>query len=397
MSQAPLLRETLDWFEFRAADKDDHYGSLAAKRQDSPVEISRPFRDHSTPVVTAYRYADVAKIIRDEENFTANVVAVKYRPVFGQRTMTALTSREQRHLRAVLGAYLSTRRVHDLGESIVAPVVTSAVAALARRRQGDLVREVAAVVPPLVMTRLLGLPDELAPALLDNALAVIGYLDDPKAGLRGSRALRKLFTEAIEERRRTPGDDLISVLLATPAGDSAPADEDVIALLVLLVVAGTETTYPAIGSLFCALLRDNEQLAAVRRAPGLTERAVDEALRWEAPVQLTCRSAQRDVTIGDVTVPAETMVLAHLGSANHDLPGVAEPERFDVLRPGPIPHVSFGLGAHRCLGTHLARVEIARTASALLAEFPSLRLAPGCDVAISGQTVRGPVSLPVEF
>jgi cytochrome P450 len=394
-----LLRETPDWFEFNVANQDDYYGSLAVKRLDAPVEITRPFRDNSIPVVTAYRYADVVKIIRGEADFTANVVAVKYGAVLGQRTMTALSSGEQRHLRSVLGAFLAARRVHDLGEGIVRPVVTDTIRALVRRRHGDLVGEVAAVVPPLVMTRLLGLPDELAPVLLDNALAIIGYLDDPKAGLRGARALRKLFGEAIAERRRRPGDDLISLLVSTPAdpaGDRLPADDEVIAMLVLLALAGTETTYPAIGSLFCALLSDDAQLAAVRSAAGLMERAVEEALRWEAPVQLTCRSATRDVVIGDITVPAGAMVLAHLGSANHDLPGVTEPERFDVLRPGPIPHVSFGLGVHRCLGTHLARYEIALTVATILAECPSLRLAAGCDVAVSGQAVRGPVSLPVE-
>jgi cytochrome P450 len=396
MSSTPFLRDTLDWFEFKAADEDDYYGSLAAKRRDTPVEITRPFRDDSLPVVTAYRYADVVKIVRNEEDFTANVVAVKYRPVLGQRTMTALTNGEQRHLRSVVGAFLSSRRVQSLGEGIVRPVVTDTVRTLLRQGHGDLVHEVAAVVPPLVITRLLGLPDEVAPLLLRNALAVIGYMDDPKAGLRGSRALRKLFGEAIEERRLKPGDDLISLLLATPAGDSPPADEDVIAMLLLLAIAGTETTYPAIGSLFCALLRDDEQLAAVRTAPELMTQAVDEVLRWEAPVQLTCRSAARDVEVGDITAPAGTMVLAHLGSANHDIPEIAEPERFDIHRPGPIPHVSFGLGTHRCLGTHLARLEIALTAATILAECPSLRLAPGCDATISGQAVRGPVSLEVE-
>jgi cytochrome P450 len=396
MSRTPLPRETLDWFEFRVADQGDYYGSLAAKRRDAPVEITRPFRHGSIPVVTAYRYADVARIVRDEEDFTANVVAVKYGPVLGQRTMTALTSGEQRHLRSVLGASLSARRVQGLGEGIVRPVVTDTVRALVRQRHGDLVREVAAVVPPLVITRLLGLADELAPVLLDNALAVIGYLDDPKAGLRGARALRKLFGEAIGERRLRPGDDLISILLTTPAGDSLPSDEDIIALLLLLAIAGTETTYPAIGSLFCALLSDDAQLAAVRSAPGLTARAVEEVLRWEAPVQITCRSAARQAVIGDVAVPAGTLVLAHLGSANHDMPGVAEPERFDVHRPEPVPHVAFGLGAHRCLGTHLARLEIAITVATILVECPSLRLAPGCDAVVSGQVIRGPVSLPVE-
>lgn len=396
MSRTPLLRESPDWFGFKVVDQDDYYGSLAAKRRDAPVEATQPFPQFSLSMVTAYRYADVVKIIRDEEAFTTNVVAVKYRPVLGQRTMTALTSAEHRHLRSVLGSFLSSRRAGDLGASVVRPVVMDAIRPLARRRHGDLVREVAAVVPPLVITRLLGLPDELAPVLLEHAIAVIGYLDDPKSGLRGSRALRNLFAEAIHERRLYPGDDLISLLLTTPAGDSPPSDEDVIALLLLLVIAGTETTYPAIGSMFCALLRDDAQLAAVRSDPGLIARAVEETLRWEAPVQGTCRAAVRQVMIGDVTVPAGTTVLAHLGSANHDIPGVADPERFDVHRPEGIAHVSFGLGAHSCLGTHLARIEMALTLEAVLAQCPLLRLAPGCDATVSGHFVRAPVSLTVE-
>ena len=396
MSRTPLLRDTPDWFRFRVVDQDDYYGSLAAKRRDTPVEVSAPFLNSPSLVATAYRYADVVKIIKDEEAFTTNVVAVTYRSVLGQRTMTALTSAEHRHFRSVLGSSLSARKVGDLGEGIVRPVVADTVRALTKQRQGDLVHDLAAIVPPLVITRLLGLPDELAPVLLANALAIIGYLDDPKAGVQGSRALRKLFAEAIEERRARPGDDLISLLLHTPAGDSLPSDEDVIALLLLLVIAGTETTYPAIGSLFVALLTHNEQLEAVRSAPGLVMRAVDEVLRWEAPVQLTCRSAVREVAIGDVTVPAGSTVLAHLGSANHDIPGVADPERFDVHRPEGIGYVSFGLGTHRCLGTHLARLELALTVETVLAECPFLKLADGCDAAIRGQFVRGPVSLPVE-
>ena len=167
-------------------------------------------------------------------------------------------------------------------------------------------------------------------------------------------------------------------------------------MLLLLALAGTETTYPAIGSLFCALLRDDEQLTAVKTAPELMAQAVDEVLRWEAPVQLTCRSAARDVVIGDITAPAGTMVLAHLGSANHDIPEIAEPARFrrSPARPDTARVVR---PRHAPLPRHAPRrLEIALTAATILAECPSLRLAPGCDATISGQAVRGPVSLQVE-
>ena len=396
MNRTPLLRETPDWFGFGLVGQEDYYGALAVKRRDTPVEVTKPLSNSPSPLVVVYRYADVVKVISDEEAFSPDVVASQFRPVLGRRTMMALHGDELRHSRSVLGSFLSPRRSGELSAGIVRTVVTDTARVLAGKREADLVRELAEVVPSLVISRLLGLPDELAPVLLQHSLAMAGYLDDAKSALHASRTLRKLFAGIAAERHRKPGDDLISRLLAAP-GPGALADDDVIALLMLLTWAGTETTYPALGSLFCALLTDDRQLKAVRDTPSLAQRAVDEVLRWETPVQATCRGTIQDSVIGDVPVPAGTTVLAHLGSANHDIPGVADPERFDVHRPGGIVHVAFGLGTHRCLGTQLARLEMTLTLDTVLAECPRLRLAPGCRAAIGGHFIRGPVALPVEL
>lgn len=389
-------RASPDWFRFEVVDEKTHYAQLAAKRRDAPIEITSPLPSLTEPVVTAYRHADVAHIISDEAAFSSDIVAARYRPVLGRRTMVALDWHERRPIRSVLGSVFGRRNANLLVADVLLPVIEPIARSLRGRTEADLVDEVASVVPSMVIAKLMGLPQDAAPALLRHALAMMTYIDAPKAAIRGARALRKMFTELIDERRRAPGDDLVSRLLQADGESDRLTDEDVVDLLVLLAFAGTETAFPGIGSMFAALLQHPDQLEMVRSAPALAGTAVDEALRWEAPVQATFRSATRDTRLGDFPVPAGTTVLAHLGSANHDIPGLDRPDRFEVDRPGPIQHLSFGLGARRCIGMHLARLEMRLTLEHVLAACPRLRPVSRDDVKITGQFVRGPVRLPVE-
>ena len=389
-------RETPDWFRFEVVDEKTYYEELAAKRRDAPIEITSPLPSLSEPVLTAYRHADVARIISDESEFSSEIVAARYRPVLGRRTMVALDWHERRPIRSVLGSVLGRRNMDRLVADIILPVIEPIARGLRGRAEADLVAEVSSRVPSMVIARLMGLPPDAAPALLQHALEMMSYIDDPKSAIRGSRALRKLFRGLIEERRRDPGDDLVSRLVEA-GGEAEPlTGEDVVDLLILLAFAGTETAFPGIGSMFGALLQHPDQLEMVRAAPALIGNAVDEALRWEAPVQATFRSATRDTRLGDHPVPAGTTLLAHIGSANHDIPGLARPDGFEVDRPGPIQHLSFGLGARRCIGMHLARLEMQLTLEHVLAACPRLRPVSHDDVRITGQFVRGPVRLLVE-
>jgi cytochrome P450 len=389
-------RESPDWFRFEVADEKTYYAQLAAKRRDTPIEISSPLPSLTEPMVTAYRHSDVARIISEESEFSSEIVAARYRPVLGRRTMVALDWHERRPIRSALGSVLGRRNANRLVADVIVPVIEPIARGLRGRAEADLVAEVASAVPSMVIARLMGLPPDAAPALMRHALAMMSYVETPKSAIRGSRALRKLFTALIEERRSRPGDDLVSRLLRVDDDAEPLTDEDVVDLLVLMAFAGTETAFPGIGSMFAALLQHPDQLASVRSSPALAGAAVDEALRWEAPVQATFRSATRDTRLGDFPVPAGTTVFAHIGSANHDIPGLERPDRFEIDRPGPIQHLSFGLGARRCVGMHLARLEMRLTLEHVLAACPRLRPVSGDDVKITGQFVRGPVRLLVE-
>jgi cytochrome P450 len=391
-------RDTTDWFGFGLVGVGDgYYDALAAKRRESPVELAAPVASSTDNLVIAYRYPDVARVISDQDAFGSDGVVTTLRPVLGQRSMMALGPAERRRFRSVLGSVLGPRNTAALAADILTPVVASAIARLPARGEADLVAEVTSVIPPMVIARLMGLDPQAAPLLLGYAMEMAGYLDHPKQAVQASRALRRLFEPVVEDRRRKPGDDLISALLRPGEAGETLSDEDVIALLVLLTWAGTETAFPGLGSLFYAMLTHPEQAEAVRRSPGLSRAAADEALRWETPVQGTCRWATRDTQVGDVEVPAGTTVFAHLGSANRDLPGIAEPDQFDIEHASPSPHLAFGLGGHRCIGIHVARMEMALTVEMLLAQHPRLRLADPCAAQITGHFVRGPVCLPVEI
>jgi cytochrome P450 len=390
-------RDTTDWFSFGVAGIGDaYYDSLALKRSQAPVEVVAPF-SKPTPIFIAYRYTDVARVISNEDTFCSDGVVTTFRPVLGRRTLMALGPAERRRFRSALGSVLGPRSTAALAADILSPVISAAVRRLPARGEADLVAELTSVVPPLVITRLLGMDAETAPLLLRHSMQMAGYLDRPKEAVKASRALRRLFESVVEERRRHPGDDLISTLLRPDDAGEALSDEDVIALLVLLAWAGTETAYPGLGSLFYAMLTHPEQADAVRASAPLARRAADEALRWETPIQGTCRWATRDTRIGTVEVPAGATVFAHLGSANRDLPGLADPARFDIRHEGPSPHLAFGLGGHRCVGIHLARMEMAITVEMLLAQCPRLRLSDPGGTQITGHFVRGPVSLAVEI
>jgi cytochrome P450 len=167
--------------------------------------------------------------------------------------------------------------------------------------------------------------------------------------------------------------------------------------LLLLLPAGAETTYRSSGNLLFGLLSHPDQLAAVRADRGLVPQAIEEALRWETPLLTIAREATQDLELGGVSIPAGGFVAVSLGAANRDPERYAEPDAFDVFRLAR-PHMSFGDGAHRCLGMHLARMETRVLLNAVLDRLPDLRLDPTAqDPHIHGMIFRSPPNLPVLF
>jgi cytochrome P450 PksS len=210
-----------------------------------------------------------------------------------------------------------------------------------------------------------------------------------------NRYLRGCF----KRRRNDPKDDLISALIeAEEAGDRLSEDE-LLAMVFLLLIAGHETTVNLIGNGMLALLEHPDEMERLRRDPSLIKSAVEELLRYTSPVFMsTERYAREDVIIHGLTISRGEMTFGLIGSANRDEAAFDSPERLDIARE-PNKHLSFGFGAHYCLGAPLARMEAQIAINTLLERMPSLRLKVPPETLRWRQSLllRGLDALPVGF
>jgi cytochrome P450 len=192
----------------------------------------------------------------------------------------------------------------------------------------------------------------------------------------------------VRRRRRAPGDDLVSTILAESPGGTALSDMEAMMFVQLLLVAGNETTTNLIGNAVHALLDHPDQLERVRRDPSLVPALVEEVVRFESPVQTVFRTATQDCEIGGVRIPQGAVVAALIGSANRDERRFPDPDRFDVGRDTR-GHVGFGFGEHFCLGAALARLEARGALEALIPELARVERT-GDRELVDSFLVRGP-------
>jgi cytochrome P450 len=174
-------------------------------------------------------------------------------------------------------------------------------------------------------------------------------------------------------------------------------DEEIISFCRLLLPAGAETTYRSSSNLFFGLLSNPDQLEQVRNDRSLLPQAIEEGLRWEAPLLTIFRTATLDTEVCGVAVRKGTPILINMGSANHDETRWPEPERFDIHREMSA-HIAFASGPHMCLGMHLARMETRVVVERQFDRLPNLRLDPdAAPPVITGMTFRAPIRLDVAF
>ncbi|HEY2430196.1 MAG TPA: cytochrome P450, partial [Acidimicrobiales bacterium] len=214
------------------------------------------------------------------------------------------------------------------------------------------------------------------------------------AAAAAGREMGAYFSELLADRRRHPGDDLLSELLAVQEGGDTLTEGELISTAILLFGAGFETTTNLIGNGLLALLRHPDELRRLRGDPGLLRSGVEELLRYDSPVQLDGRMAFEDVALGDVVVEEGTFVVTLLGACNRDPSHFSAPERLDLGRDEG-PPLSFGSGIHYCLGAALARVEGQVVFERLLDRFPGMELATETVDYRTSLTLRGLVELPV--
>ncbi len=190
-------------------------------------------------------------------------------------------------------------------------------------------------------------------------------------------------------------DDIISLLAHATLDGEQLTDAEIIDFLRLLLPAGAETTYRSSSILLLALLDHPDQLAALTADRSLMPQAIEEGLRWDAPLTGISRIATEDVTLDGVDIPAGTPLNLCLGAANRDPARHERPDEFDIFRKQR-PHMAFGFGNHICLGMHLARMETVVAMDALLDRLPGLRWDPDAEpVLVEGMVFRAPPRLPV--
>ncbi|MFK0237986.1 cytochrome P450 family protein [Streptomyces vinaceus] len=298
--------------------------------------------------------------------------------------MHTADSADHRRLRSLVGNAFTARQVERLRprvEELTAELLDDLARAAAEAPDGvvDLRSRFALPLPMGVICELLGVDPEHRGRLHHLSHTVIIATDTtPAEVVAAVRELVELMGTIAAARRATPGEDLTSALIAAREGDGDRLSEaELIGTMRLMLVAGHETTLNLIGNAVRALCAHRDQLALVREGKAGWSDVVDETLRWDAPVSwFPFRYAARDLTVDGSVIPQGTPVLAAYSSAGRD-EAVHGPDadRFDVTRPAASRHLSFGHGAHYCVGAPLARLEATIALERLFTRFPDLDLA----------------------
>jgi cytochrome P450 len=275
------------------------------------------------------------------------------------------------------------------------------------RREVDLVQALTYPLPVIAIAEIIGVPPEDREQFKrwsDQAVATLGLaFFEPPTVERMQRQLAvrdemsRYFVPLAEQRRREPKDDLLTGLVQAEHEGSKLDHEEMLAMLVLLLVAGNETTTTLIGNAVVTLLEHPGELKRLRDDPALMPAAIDEVLRFESPIQFDPRRANRDTEIAGTKIAENTLVLNWLGSANRDERVFERPDVFDLSRQKN-PHLSFGFGTHHCLGHNLARLEASVALEVLLERTQSFERTDGAPLPLHPSPVfKAVTKLPLRL
>ena len=317
----------------------------------------------------------------------------------GLRSMLLMDPPDHTRVRGLVSKAFTPRRVAELRPRIEA-IVAGLLDAIGGGAAFDLIDAIAAPLPAIVIAELLGVPAEDHRQFKEWSSALvsaIGSVNPLDARAQFEDALGRLLDYLrgiIAERRKAPRDDLISAMLEAQEERDALSDAELLATSNLLLIAGHETTTNLIGNGTLALLRNPEEFARLRDDRSLLRSAIDELLRYDSPVQATGRVPLEAIALAGATLPMGALVMTGIGAANRDPEAFDDPDRLDLGRSNN-HHLSFGFGAHFCLGAPLARLEAEVAFDALLDRFPKLELASETLTYRPSPVLRGLVALPV--
>jgi cytochrome P450 len=384
----------------------DPWSSYAVLREQDPVHHvvppDRPEADH----YVLSRHADVLAAAVDVATFSsAQGLTVEYdeleriglvdNPPFVMTDPPVHTA-----FRRLVARGFTPRQVRDI-EADVRAFVVERVEGLRAAGGGDIVAELFKPLPSLVVGHYLGVPEADRARFDEWSTAIVGA----NVGIVGTDAasatveLMGYFTELIERRRREPGDDTVSQLVAAGVADGPDADAGLLSILAFvftMVAGGNDTTTGALGGAVQLLSSRPDQRALLAADPSLLPDAVEEFLRLTSPVQALARTAVRDVVLHDTVSPAGRKVLLLYGAANRD-PRRYGPDADELdVRRRPSQILSFGQGHHHCLGAAAARLQVSVTLEELVRRIPDFAVDEDAVTWAPGPYVRRPLSVPLE-
>ncbi|AXO37674.1 putative cytochrome P450 hydroxylase [Micromonospora sp. B006] len=315
------------------------------------------------------------------------------------RSMLRTNPPDHSRMRRLAAGAFTPRRIAAMRDVVQAQADELIDAMLAAEGPVDFMAAFAYPLPVGVICALLGVPAADRPLFRRWATDLTGVLEpeiteeELAVADRGAAELRAYFTELVATRRRAPADDLTTALVQAHDGGDRLSGDELLANLIVLLVAGFETTTNLLGNGLVALLEHPRAAAALAEHPEFAPGYVDELLRYDSPVQLTSRMSTAPARYGDVDLPPESWVIVMLGAANRDPRRYPDPARFDPWRPQVHP-LSFGAGPHYCLGAALARLEAQVAFPLLLRRLPGLAVAGRPERRVR-LTLRGHATLPV--
>ncbi len=391
----------------------DPYPQVAALRETDPV--------HESPlgIWVLTRYEDVFALLRnpstsvEDGNISGGLNEMR-EAMFaelieefgggerdrGDRAILNLDPPDHTRIRKLVSKAFTVRRIEAL-RGRVQELVDEVLDRVAGGGAWDVVDELAFPLPFQVISELLGMPEGDRAAIRDWSHALTKTLDpvvseeDARAAFLASDAMTAYLEEVVPWKRDHPADDVLTGLVQAEEDGDVLSAAELRDQIVLLFIAGHETTVNLIGNGLQALLRHPDQMRRWAADPSLDPTAVDELLRYDAPVQLSRRIAMAEMEIGGKAIAPGTLVMTHLGAANRD-PAKWGPtvDEVDLGRADASQHVSFGSGIHFCLGAALARLEGQVAMSSIIRRFPDLEFA-GEPVPNGRITLRGLDALPV--
>ncbi|MGZ8802915.1 MAG: cytochrome P450 family protein, partial [Mycobacterium sp.] len=317
-----------------------------------------------------------------------------------ERGLLSLDGAEHDRLRALVHQAFTPRRI-ELMRDQVQQRVDELLDAAIRRGEMDVRADLALPLAIVLIARILGVPEQDTPKFARWSAALIHAPQRryPATAVPSIVRFLRYLRRLIDQRAADPHDDLISAMLAAQEGDDRLSTDEILAMAVLLLTAGHETTVNLITSGIWALLGHRDQLTRWRSEPALGGTGTEELLRYVVPAETaTQRWASSDVEIAGVTIARGSLVLAALASANRDPNHFTDPENLDIARH-PNRHLSFGRGTHYCLGAPLARMEARIAITEILTRCPNITLAvdPAQLRWRGGLVLRGLRALPVRL